>query len=46
MMDGYFNDPEETRSRIENGELHNGELAEIKNGALYLKEEEERCTRT
>jgi len=37
MMDGYFNDPEETASRIENGELHTGDLAEIKNGALYLK---------
>lgn len=37
MMEGYFDDPQETAARLENGELHTGDLAEFKDGALYLK---------
>lgn len=37
MMEGYFDDPEGTQEKIENGELHTGDLAEYKDGALFLK---------
>ncbi|MCH3987954.1 MAG: AMP-binding protein [Lachnospiraceae bacterium] len=37
MMEGYFNDPEETAVRLQDGELHTGDLAEFRDGALYLK---------
>ncbi|MDD6789176.1 MAG: AMP-binding protein [Lachnospira sp.] len=36
MMEGYFDDPAETAGRLSGGELHTGDLAELRDGALYI----------